>query len=137
MKWQLYGDVNPLEYGGTYVKKDSEIDGYHALVIIGSDEIGEEDKAAVIFCYIDASWYEEPNEAVNNFCGYKKDYVPKTEEEIGSYITDLIRYYGVINFDPDFPKETGCNHYAVGTVNDWIVTKKVAKEFIAEKKKYF
>ena len=44
----------------------------------------------------------------------------------------MINYYGIQNFDPEFPEETGCGPYALGDVSKWIVGKTIVKRFLKE-----
>ena len=48
-----------------------------------------------------------------------------------NYCVDLINYYGIENFEPDFPSETGCGCY--GFIWDKIIVgKTIAQKFLKE-----
>lgn len=131
-QWKNYGDVNFIDYGGCLVKADDYPDCFHVLVL-KADEYNNE--AIVAKCFIDfASWSEDEDtrKQINSFAGYDEAYIPQTEDEKMSYCVDLINYYGLHEFDPEFPKETGCGPYALGTVADWIVDRDVAIRFMKE-----
>lgn len=49
-----------------------------------------------------------------------------------SYCVDLINYFGIEEFYPEFPEETGCGPYALGTAQQWIVGRQIAKRFLKE-----
>lgn len=135
-KWENYGDINFLTYGGCLVKADDYKDCFHVLVLNTDIDTDEEEKVIVAKCFIDLSDWLEPEDdgrkKVNSFVGYEENYIPQTEDEKMSYCVDLINYYGLHNFDPDFPKETGCGCYALGTITDWIVDKEIAIRFMKE-----
>ena len=134
-KWENYGDINFIDYGGCLVKADECQDCFHVLVLETEVYVGKEEQVIVANCFIDLSvWIEDEDtkKQINSFVGYKEDYIPQTEDEKMSYCVDLIKYYGIHEFDPKFPKETGCGPYALGTVTDWIVDKEVAIRFMKE-----
>lgn len=136
-KWKNFGDINFMEYGGCLVKEDDYPDCFHILSLTTNiyDYKGKYRKPVIVAkCYIDLSaWLEnEEIKEVNKFAGYEEKYKPQTLEEKMSYCEDLIDYYGIQEFDPDFPAETGCGCYAHGTINKWIVGKTIAKRFMKE-----
>ena len=137
--WINYGDINFIEHGGFLVKEDDYKDCFHVIFLqthIDYDYKGDYKIPMIVAkCYIDLScWLEdkEDREKVNHFVGNDKDFIPQTLEEKMSYCVDLINYYGIQEFDPDFPKETGCGCYAIGTVKDWIVGKTIVQRFLKE-----
>lgn len=133
-KWENFGDTNFINYGGCLVRKTEHEDCFEVISLTTEiyDYDGEyEEPMIVARCYIDLSCWEDSYKAVNSFVGYDETYMPKTLEEKMSYCVDLINYYGVHEFDPDFPKETGCGCYALGTLPQWIVGKTIAQRFLA------
>lgn len=136
-EWKNFGDVNFIEYGGCLVKADSHPNCYHVLTLITEipDYVGKYKKPMIVArCFIDLDcWLDNQTLfEINQFTGASCDYIPKTEEELILYCTDLINYYGIREFDPDFPKETGCGCYALGNINKWIVGKQIAQKFMKE-----
>ena len=49
-----------------------------------------------------------------------------------SYCVDVINYYGLREFDPKFPEETGCGPYALEDASKWIVGRTIVKRFLKE-----
>ena len=47
------------------------------------------------------------------------------------YSVDLISYYGIQEFEPEFPEETGCGPYGF-TLDKVIVGKTIAQRFLKE-----
>lgn len=134
-QWQNYGDIDFIEYGGCLVKADEYQDCFHVLVLETEIYVGKEEQVIVAKCYIDLStWIEDEDtrKQINFYAGYKEDYIPQTEDEKMSYCVDLINCYGIQEFAPEFPKETSCGPYTLGTVVDWIVEKEVAIRFMKE-----
>lgn len=137
-EWHNHGDVNFLEYGGCLVRKISSQDCYEIISLITEipDYKGKYKCPMIVArCYIDLdAWLEAKNEMVkiNEFAGFGRTYIPQTEEEKESYCVDLVNYYGVEEFDPEFPEETDCGPYALGSVDRWIVGKEIVKRFLKE-----
>ncbi len=138
-EWKNYGDENFIQYGGCLVKEDDYPNCFHVLSL-RTDIFDYQGKYKVPMivarCYIDLSDWLKPEDKgrkqVNSYVGYKEEYIPQTLEEKMSYCTDLINYYGIHEFDPEFPKETGCGPYALGTLPQWIVGKTIAQRFMKE-----
>lgn len=137
--WQNYGDVNFIEYGGCLVAEDQYPECFHIMYLTTDiyDYHGKYKKPMIVAkCFIDLSdWLkpeDEDRKTINRFAGYDEDYIPQTLEEKMNYCVDLINYYGIQEFDPDFPKETGCGCYALGSVSQWIVGKTIAQRFMKE-----
>lgn len=132
-EWKNYGDINFMEYGGCLIKKDDYPDCFHVLSLTTKiyDYKGKYKKPMIVAkCYIDLpDWISTD---VNSFAGYPKEYKPQTTDEKMSYCVDLIDYYGIHEFDPVFPEETGCGPYALGTIDKWIVGKTIAQRFMKE-----
>ena len=133
-KWHNYGDVNFLEHGGCLVQEDTYSNCYNVLVLNTNvyDTSKYEEPVIIAMCYIDLSdWLEEDKrKEVNDFTGNNKDYIPNTLKEKMRYCADLINYYGLHEFSPTFPKETGCGTYALGTVEQWVVSREIACDFM-------
>lgn len=139
-EWQNYGDFFFIEHGGCLVKQDTYQNGFHVLSLTTHicDYKGKYKKPMIVAkCYIDlADWLRPEDEGrleMNRACGFDDDYIPQTLEEKMSYCVDLVNYYGIHEFDPDFPSETRCGCYALGTLPQWIVGKKITQRFM---KKY-
>lgn len=133
-EWRNFGDVNFMEHGGCLVKKDGHSDSFHVISLTTEiyDYKGKYKKPMIVArCYIGnlSDWVSED---VNDFVGYSKNYKPQTLDEKMSYCVNLITYYGIHEFDPIFPEETGCGPYALGTVDKWIVGKMIAERFIKQ-----
>ena len=138
-QWQNFGDINFIDYGGCLVKATPFRDSFKVLSLTTEvyDYDGKYKKPMIVaYCFIDMSdWLKPEDEGrkkVNQYAGYDEGYIPQTQEEKMSYCVDLINYYGVQEFDPEFPKETGCGCYALGTVSQWIVGKTIAQRFMKE-----
>lgn len=138
-EWHNYGDINFIEHGGCLVKEDEYKDCFHVLSLttyIPDYEGKYKNPMIVAKCFIDLSDWSIPEDEgrkeVNKWAGYDEDYIPYSLDEKMSYCVDLINYYGIQEFDPDFPKETGCGCYALGNVNQWIVGKTIAQRFMKE-----
>lgn len=91
-KWSNFGDANPVEHGGIFVKQDS--DNSNAFYIIKNQPIdGEENKQYLFDLYVDTSddWIEK--ESV-------MDYLGMTEEkfDIIQYAIGITEYYNYLNF---------------------------------------
>lgn len=133
MEWENYGDVNFFEYGGLLVRKDTEIENAYEFIWLYRDD---EDEVIVASGWADISDYLAPEDKdrimVNEIAGNRKDFIPTTENEKKNFLVDLVQTMGVHEFSPDFPEETGCSCYALGTVNDWYVPNDVAKRFLRE-----
>ena len=135
--WVNLGDVNFLEYGGCLVKPDEHHGAYNVISLTTPvyDYEGKYKIPCIVAnCYIDLdTWLEEDTrKEVNDFAGFPKEYMPESESERMSYCVDLINYYGIQNFDPEFPEETGCGPYALGDVSKWIVGRTIVKRFLKE-----
>lgn len=130
--WQNYGDVNFMQYGGCLVKEDIYPDCFNVIWlrtdIFDYDGHGNTKPMIVAHCFVNIVDWIRPE--VNKFAGYEEDYVPETLEDKMLYCTDLIDYYGIENFEPTFPTETGCTSNSLGTVNQWIVGTEVTKKFM-------
>lgn len=136
-EWKNYGDENFITYGGNLVKADEYPNCFHVLVLNTEifDYAGDyEEPVIVAMCYIDVSdWLDDDKrKSVNSFVGNSKDFIPNTMEEQMSYCVDLISYYGLHEFSPVFPEVTGCGPYALGTIDKWIVSKEIARNFMKE-----
>ncbi|WP_346961313.1 hypothetical protein [Clostridium sp.] len=132
-EWQNYGDINFIGYGGCLVRKTEHEDCFEVMSLTTEicDYDGEYEKPMIVArCYIDLSCWEDSFKKVNYNVGYDKNYTPKTEEQKMSYCVDLINYYGIQEFDPDFPEETGCGCYALGSLPQWIIGKAIAQKFM-------
>lgn len=137
MEWENYGDSDFMDYGGCLVKADDYPDCFHVLSLTTEVYYNGKYKKPMIVakCFIDLScWLEDKEDVkeINSFAGYDEDYIPQTEDEKMSYCVDLINFYGIHEFDPEFPKETNCGPYALGTLPQWIVGKTIAQRFMKE-----
>lgn len=134
-EWENYGDVDFMKYGGCLIKKTRHPNCYHVLSLTPDiyDYKGKyKNPMIVALCFVDVAAWKEDYPVVNKYSGYEHDYVPKTEEEQMSYCVDLINYYGIQEFEPDFPEETGCGCYALNYMEKWIVGKTIAQRFMKE-----
>lgn len=133
-KWINCGDFHYLDHGGCLIRNAPG--GYDVISLTTGicDYKGKFKKPCIIAkCYIDfASWLKDSRKEINSFAGYDEDYIPLTEDEEMSYCVDLINYFGIHEFDPEFPEETGCGPYAIGTIEQWIVRRQIAKRFLKE-----
>lgn len=133
-KWINCGDFHYLDHGGCLIRNAPG--GYDVISLTTGicDYKGKFKKPCIIAkCYIDfASWLKDSRKKINSFAGYDEDYVPLTEDEEMSYCVDLINYFGIQEFDSEFPEETGCGPYAIGTIEHWIVGRQIAKRFLKE-----
>lgn len=100
-KWENFGDVNPIEHGGIFVKKDIEINSDTCYYIVKNvyDEDGE--KHILYDLYIDISddWIEK--ESVMDYIGMTKENFDPIFYAIG-----CTEYYNYLEFQGD---RTECN----------------------------
>ena len=132
--WVNLGDVNFLEYGGCLTRKGIREDAYEVISLttgICDYEGKYKNPCIVARCYI-ADINDWIFAEINSCAGYDKDFRPETEDQKMSYCVDIINYYGIHEFDPVFPKETGCGPYALGTIKQWVVGKTIVKRFLKE-----
>lgn len=135
-KWYNYGDVDFIEYGGCLVRETYYKDCFNVIWL--ATEIADYKKRykypmIVAKCYVDiSSWLDNKTlYEVNSHVGNPSGFIPKTLEEKMQYATDLIAYYGLDEFDPEFPEETGCGPYGF----EWdkiIVGKTITQKFLKE-----
>lgn len=135
-EWNNYGDINFIEHGGCLVRETDREDCFHVIWLNAYvyDYKGKyKTPMMVAKCYVDLSgWLDnETLHAINTFTGDPSDFIPKTLEEKMWYAVDLIDYYGIAEFEPDFPSETGCSHYGF-TWDKIIVGKTIAQRFLKE-----
>lgn len=135
-EWKNFGDVDFLEYGGCLVRETDREDCFNVIWLATeiTDYKGKyKTPMMVAKCYVDLSgWLDnETLHSINTFTGDPSDFVPKTLEEKMQYAVDLIAYYGIAEFEPDFPSETGCSNYGF-TWNRIIVGKTIAQKFLKE-----
>lgn len=135
--WHNYGDINFIEYGGCLIAEDPYHDCFHVISLTTNiyDYHGKYKKPMIVAkCFIDLSDWLKPEDkdrkTINEFAGYEDNYIPQTLEEKMRYCVDLINYYGIENYDPEFPLETGCGCYALGMISQWIVGKTIAQKFM-------
>lgn len=135
--WQNYGDINFMEHGGYLVKEDEYDNCFHVISLTTSipDYKGKYKNPMIVTrCYVDVTtWLYKDAEMheINKFFGNPSDFIPKTLEEKMQYAANLINYYGIAEFDPDFPEETGCSYYGF-TWDKIIVDKTIAQKFLKE-----
>ena len=135
-EWYNYGDVNFMEYGGCLVREAEFKDCFEVIWLI-TEVVGYKKRykypMIVAKCYVDiSSWLDnETLHNVNDYVGNPSDFIPKTLEDKMRYVTDLIAYYGIAEFEPNFPEETGCSCYGF-TWNRIIVGKTIAQRFMKE-----
>jgi len=119
-KWENYGDKNFWEYGQLVRRHWAEKqDEYDVIVCQPSDKNG---KYLVACCYVDITdtWIDK--KAVMEFSD-TKGLVNETDKI--AFALGCIAYYGVHNFQPQFP-----NNMYVGNVDNWLVTQKEAYEWL-------
>ena len=137
-EWHNFGDVNFLEYGGCLVRETDREDCFYVIWLNADvyDYKGKYKAPMIIAkCFVDLSDWLKPEDSdrkeINKFFGYKEDYIPTTLHQKMMYCTDLISYYGIENYEPDFPSETGCSHY--GFIWDKIIVgKTITQKFLKE-----
>ena len=135
-EWHNYGDINFIEYGGCLVRETDREDCFNVIWL--ATEIADYKKRynypmIVAKCYVDvSSWLDNKTlHEVNDYVGNPSSFIPQTTEEKMRYATDLIAYYGIAEFEPDFPSETGCGPY--GFIWDKIIVgKTIAQMFLKE-----
>ena len=135
-EWHNYGDINFLEYGGCLIRETDREDCFNVIWLVTQlPEYKGKYKVPMMVakCYVDLSdWLDnEILHAINTFTGNPSDFIPKTLEGKMWYAVDLIGYYGIAEFEPDFPSETGCSHYGF-TWDKIIVGKTIAQKFLKE-----
>ena len=135
-EWHNFGDVNFLEYGGCLVRETDREDCFNVIWLateIPGCKSKYKNPMMVAKCYVDvSSWLDnETLHAINTFTGNPSDFIPKTLEEKMWYAVDLIGYYGIAEFEPDFPIETNCSCYGF-TWDKIIVGKTIAQKFLKE-----
>ncbi|UNA01665.1 OCR-like antirestriction protein [Bacillus phage vB_BcgM] len=92
--WENYGDVNALEHGGVFIKKDTDypLDKcYYVVKVINMDSACGEEGYMVEECYMDLKddWIDW--EAVESTCDIA--------ESDGVKVCDLLSYYGITEFN--------------------------------------
>lgn len=136
--WNNYGDINFIEHGGCLVRETDREDCFHVIWLNTPicDYKGKYKNPMIVAkCYIDLSDWLKPDDekriTFNKYCGFDEDYIPHTLDEKMCYCADLINYYGIQNFEPDFPNETGCGCY--GFIWDKVIVgKTIAQKFLKE-----
>lgn len=140
--WINYGDVNFIEHGGCLVKEDDYPDCFHVMYLETNvyDYNGDYKIPMIVAkCYVDLSDWLKPEDteriAFNYIMSYDENYIPQTLEEKMLYCSELVCNWGhgIWEFDPDFPKETGCNCYSFGVpMETLIVGKTIVQRFLKE-----
>ena len=135
-EWHNYGDTNFMEEGGCLVKETERENCFEIIWLVTEvEDYKKRYKYPMIVarCYVDiSSWLDnETLHNVNDYVGNPSDFIPKTLEDKMRYVTDLIAYYGITEFEPNFPEETGCGPYGF-TWNKIIVGKTIAQRFLKE-----
>lgn len=140
--WINYGDVNFIEHGGCLVRETDYPECYDVICLETSiyDYNGEYKNPMIIAkCFVDLSDWLKPDDRqrkeFNEQCGFDEDYIPFSLEEKMSYCVDLVSNWGccIWEFDPVFPKETGCNCYSFGVPTETlVVSKAIVQRFLKE-----
>lgn len=135
-EWHNFGDVNFLEYGGCLVRETDREDCFNVIWLateIPGCKSKYKNPMMVAKCYVDvSSWLDNKTlHIINTFTGNPSDFIPKTLEEKMWYAVDLIGYYGIENYEPDFPEETGCGPYGF-TWDKIIIGKTITQNFLKE-----
>lgn len=135
-EWHNYGDIDFLEYGGCLVRETYREDCFNVIwLATGFPDYNGKYKYPMIVtkCCVDISdWMDNKTlHAINTFTGNKTDFIPKTLKDKMQYATDLIANYGIAEFDPYFPEETGCGPYGF-TWDKIIVGKTIVQRFLKE-----
>ena len=135
-EWHNYGDINFIEYGGCLVRETDREDCFHVIWLATEipDYNGKYKYPMIVArCYVDVSCWMDGKSLydINIFVGNPVSYIPQTTEEKMQYAVDLISYYAIQEFEPDFPSETGCGPY--GFIWDKIIVgKTIAQKFLKE-----
>ena len=135
-EWHNFGDINFLEYGGCLVRETEREDCFNVIWLATSipDYKGKYKKPMIVArCYVDVSSWMDGKSLydVNIFVGNPVSYTPQTTGEKMQYAVDLIGYYGIQEFEPYFPEETGCSCYGF-TWDKIIVGKTIVQKFLKE-----
>ena len=138
--WENYGDINFMEHGGYLVRRNSKYNIFEVISLtcqIPDIDVPVEDPCIVARCAVcDISDYLKDKNILselNKVFGSQEGYIPSKEEELCAFATDLISYYGLWEFDPIFPDETGLGPYSLGAqAEKMVVSKETAKKFIQE-----
>lgn len=139
-EWKNFGDVDFLEYGGCLVRETDREDCFNVIWLATeiTDYKGKyKTPMMVAKCYVDLyDWLDktrniDERKEVNKFNGYPEDYIPESLHDKMMYCTDLIGYYGIANYNPEFPSKTECGPYGF-TWDKIIVGKQIAQRFLKE-----
>lgn len=91
--WTNYGDVNPLEHGGLWIKKDTEIKSDTCYYVVKVDKVEDfENTWLYNEGYVDISDTWIKWEDIKNSCDTPSD---ATDER---KVIDAIWYYGLVEF---------------------------------------
>jgi hypothetical protein len=87
--WEAFGDVNPFEHGGGWLRKVGE----RQFEVVYIEEQLRVDYCSVEVLHVDLtdSWIEHT--AVSECCGWSDNHMTDADRAV-----DVIRYYGSINF---------------------------------------
>ena len=119
-RWRNYGDVSFLEHGGCMVR-EKERGMYEVISLfpcIPDYEGDVEDPCIVAKCTVcDIGDYANDlkvRKEVNDIFGYPQDHIPVTADDLLMFAVNLVEMYGIWEFDPVFPEETGLGPYSYG-----------------------
>jgi len=97
MSWENYGDVNPLEHGGLFIRKDPDFkDCYYVIEVYMTDD---EESWLMGDCYVDISddWIDW--KGALGYTGDDPSEATDIDRVIGAY-----SYYGAENFGGSYSK---------------------------------
>lgn len=98
--WTNYGDVNPLEHGGIFVKKDEAENAFKGCYFIEKvDKIPDNDKFLISSLYVDVNDTWINKDEVVSCCD-----TPKNDELM--YAIDCTSYYNSANFGEEIILDT-------------------------------
>lgn len=91
VNWVNYGDVNPLEHGGIWVRKDADIEGAYYIVKNVYRPVAELYEVYDLWVETGEEWQEK---------NLVMDYIGMTEDTFNEihYAIALTDYYNFLNF---------------------------------------
>ena len=93
-KWENYGDENPVEHGGFWVKKERDIEDCYYVITLAY--YPDNENFILTDMYIDISSYWIDWKKISDYLG-----IPIEKLEIKDKIIGAISYYDYLNFEGD------------------------------------